>query len=66
MFKLEMLLGFTCRRCDEFFTSETPADRMAEIALFGMTAEVCPLCYSTPEERGGKPLPPPPDDDDQI
>lgn len=65
MFELKLLLGFTCRRCGEFFTSETRAERMAEIALFGMTKEVCPLCCSTPEERGGKPLPPPPPEDDE-
>lgn len=59
MLKLQMLLGFTCRRCDEFFTSDMRTERMMAVALFGMTEDTCPLCYSTPEHRGGKPLPPP-------
>jgi len=58
--RLELVLGLTCARCGEYFTTETLAERRAFVALFGMTAEVCPLCYSTPDDREGGPLPPPP------
>jgi hypothetical protein len=59
-FELRLCQGYNCSRCGEFFTSETLDEKRAHVALFGMTDQVCPICYSTPEERDGKPLPPPP------
>jgi len=60
MLKLSLSLGYLCSRCGEHFNSVILDERRVHVALFGMTDQVCPICYSTPLDRDGEPLPPPP------
>lgn len=56
--QLKMSLRWQCSRCGEYFDSVVLDERRIAVALFGVTDQVCPICFSTPEDRDGRPLPP--------
>lgn len=62
---MRLCLGWICSRCSEYFDSVILDERRMEVALYGMTDQVCPTCYSTPAHRDGAPLPPPPIEDEE-
>jgi hypothetical protein len=61
--QLTMSLRWVCSRCGEYFDSVVLDERRVLVALFGMTDQVCPICFSTPENRGGADLPPEKEDE---